>query len=155
MKKITTIKPIKDIKRYWHFIDLEGQTLGRISTKIAKLLTGKDKVQFCYHHDWGDYVIAVNSNKIKTTGKKLKDKIYYRHSGYAGNLKEIQLKDLMKKDSRKVIYASVYGMVAKNKLRKPRMRRLKIFKTADHPYQGKLKGLSPKRHPELAEGSQK
>ncbi|MBU1130254.1 50S ribosomal protein L13 [Patescibacteria group bacterium] len=141
----TTIKPIKEIKRYWHFIDLKGQTLGRISTEIAKLLTGKDKVQFSYNHDWGDYVVAVNSDKIHVTGKKLKDKIYYRHSGYAGNLKELSLKILMKKDSRKVIYASIYGMIAKNKLRKARMRRLKIFKTADHPYQDKVKGLSPQK----------
>jgi len=149
MKNKTTIKSVNNIKRYWHLIDLNGQTLGRVATKIAKLLTGKDKPQFTYNHDWGDYVITINADKIKVTGKKPKDKIYYRHSGYAGNLKEINLKSLIEKDSRKVIYASVYSMIAKNKLRKSKMRRLKIFKGNNHPYQEKIKGLSASDDKEL------
>ncbi|RLC35491.1 50S ribosomal protein L13 [Candidatus Shapirobacteria bacterium] len=145
MKSKTTNKPISEVKRYWHLIDLEGQTLGRVATAIAKILVGKDKPNFSYNQDWGDYVVAINSDKIRVTGKKLRDKIYYRHSGYAGNLKEIPLKVLMEKDSRKVIYAAVYGMVAKNKLRKARMRRLKIFKNTEHKYRDKIKGLFPKQ----------
>lgn len=121
-------------KPQWHVIDLKGQTLGRISTKIAKLLMGKDKPTFTPNIDDGDYVIALNSEGLKFTGTKVLNKMYYRHSGYGGGFKELNLEGLMKKDSRKVIEASVRGMLPKNKLQDPRMARLKIYKNEIHPY---------------------
>ena len=139
----TTIVPIQTIDRTWHLIDLDGQILGRVATRIAGLLMGKHKVCQSLNHDCGDYVVAINSDKIKFTGKKLKQKIYYRHSGYPGNLKELKLKDLMNKDSTKVIVAAVKNMLPKNRLRNPRLKRLKIFKnvifyTINSIFHGKL-----------------
>jgi len=135
--KTTTNKNV-EINRQWHLIDLSGQTLGRVSTKIASLLVGKFKNTFSYHIDNGDYVVVINSDKIKVTGKKLKQKIYYHYTGFAGNLKEISLGELLAKDSRKVIRNSVYGMIPKNKLRDLRIKRLKIFMGSEHPYTDKF-----------------
>ena len=131
--------PILKIDRAWHLIDLEGQTLGRVATKIAVLLMGKLKVCQNLNHDWGDYVVAINSDKIKVTGNKLKQKIYYHHSGYPGNLKELSLKSLLEKDSTKVLELAVKNMLPKNKLRRSRLSRLKIFKDEKHNFSAQLK----------------
>lgn len=139
MKAKTTITKGNIIDRKWHLIDLEGKTLGRISVELAKILMGKDKLDYSPNRDAGDYIVAINSQKIIVTGKKLKEKIYYHHTGYAGHLKEISLGQLMEKDSRKVIYHSVMGMLPKNKLRDRRLTRLKIFIGIDHPYNDKIK----------------
>jgi large subunit ribosomal protein L13 len=140
--KTTTLKPT-DLKRNWHLIDLDGQILGRVSTEIAKLLMGKGKTLTGAHLDNGDYVVAINSDKIKVTGKKLTDKIYYSHSGFPGGLKEISLQQLMAKDSRKVIEKAVKGMLPKNKHQQDRQRRLKIYADDKHPYAEQL-GLNKK-----------
>ena len=140
--KTTTLKPT-DLKRNWHLIDLDGQILGRVSTEIAKLLMGKGKSLTGAHLDNGDYVVAINSDKIKVTGKKLSDKIYYSHSGFPGGLKDITLQELLTKDSRKVIEKSVKGMLPKNKHQQDRQRRLKIFADDKHPYSQEL-GLNKK-----------
>lgn len=129
----------KDITRNWHLIDLKGQILGRASTEISGLLMGKAKVNQSDNLDGGDYVVAINSDEIKVTGKKLTDKKYYRHSGYPGGLKEATLGEKMAKDSRKVIELAVKGMLPKNKFQDPRLRRLKVFKNATHPYQSQIK----------------
>ncbi len=134
----TTVLKGKDIKRTWHFIDAKGQTLGRLCSQIAQLLIGKSKVTFSYHRDDGDYVVVTNAADIVTTGRKLKQKIYYRHTPWAGHLKELTLGEMMRKDPRKVIEHGVYGMIPKNKLRDPRMTRLKIFVGDQHPYSDKL-----------------
>lgn len=133
-----TLKTI-DIQRQWHLIDLNGQTLGRIASRIAQLLMGKGKVLSGRHLDNGDYVVAVNAAKVAVTGKKLSDKIYYSHSGYPGNLKELTLSQLMAKDPRKVIEKAVKGMLPKDKHQKNRLRRLKVFVGTDHPYATELK----------------
>ena len=125
---------VNNPNRKWHLIDLSGQTLGRISTRIAGLLIGKDKPTFSPNLDDGDFVVVINSDEIKVTGKKLTDKSYYRHSGYPGGLREITLGEQIKKDSRRVIEIAVKGMLPKNKLQDPRLRRLKVFKNAVHPY---------------------
>ena len=138
-KNTTTIMPILKIDRAWHLIDLEGQTLGRVATKIAVLLMGKLKVNQNLNHDWGDYVVAINSDKIKVTGNKLKQKIYYHHSGYPGNLKELSLKSLLEKDSTIVLKMAVKNMLPKNKLRQVRLSRLKIFKDEKHNFSAQLK----------------
>jgi len=127
-----------DIKRQWHVVDVSDQILGRISTEIALLLTGKNKSYFTAHLDCGDYVVVTNADKIRITGTKMESKVYYHHSGYPGALKSATLKEKMEKDPRKVIEAAVKGMLPKNKLRDKRMRRLKVFTNATHPYNDKL-----------------
>ena len=139
MKAKTTVTKGNSFERSWHLVDLQDQTLGRICVKLANLLMGKNKVDFSHNRDAGDYVVAINSNGIHVTGSKLTDKIYYHHTGYAGNLKELSLGQLMKSDSRKVIYHGVMGMLPKNKLRDRRMSRLKIFVDGNHSYNDKIK----------------
>lgn len=140
--KTTTLKPT-DVKRKWHLIDLNGQILGRISVKIASLLMGKGKSLTGAHLDNGDYVVAINSDKIKVTGKKLTDKKYYSHSGFPGGLKMLTLDQLLAKDSRKVIEKAVKGMLPKDKHQQDRQRRLKIYVDDKHPYATEL-GLNKK-----------
>ena len=135
----TTVLKGNKVDRSWHLIDLSNQTLGRICTQIASFLMGKDKTTFSYHRDDGDYVVAVNAENIKVTGKKLKEKLYYHHTHWSGGLKELTLAEMLKKDPRKVISHGVYGMLPKNKLRDIRMTRLKVFVGADHPYTDKIK----------------
>ena len=135
---------IKDIKRSWHLVDLSGQVLGRAASKIAQILQGKHKVYYTPHLDCGDFVVAVNSDKIKVTGKKLKEKTYFRHSGYPGGLKAVTLEQQMAKDSRKIIEWAVKNMLPKNKLRQPRLRRLKVFAGDNHPYKDKFKQADKK-----------
>lgn len=134
----TTVLKGNQVERSWHLIDLKDQTLGRICTQIASILMGKDKPTFSYHRDDGDYVVAINAADIQTTGKKLKQKIYYHHTAWTGHLKELKLSELMAKDPRKVISHGVYGMLPKNKLRDVRMTRLKVFVGPDHKYADKF-----------------
>ena len=138
MKTKTTVLKGSNPKREWVFIDLSGKTLGRAATEIATILMGKNKSTFSYHRDDGDYVVAINAKDIVVTGKKLKQKIYYHHTAFAGHLKEMSLKELMVKDPRQVIEFAVYGMLPKNHLRPLRMRRLKISANAEHKYTDKL-----------------
>ena len=134
----TTVVKGNQVQRSWHLIDLQDQTLGRVCTQIAQILIGKDKPAFSYHRDDGDYVVAVNADKIQVTGSKLKEKIYRHHTHWSGGLKELTLAEMMKKDARQVIIRGVYGMIPKNKLRDIRITRLKVFVGADHPYADKL-----------------
>ncbi|MBI3954702.1 50S ribosomal protein L13 [Candidatus Collierbacteria bacterium] len=133
------------LTRNWHLIDLDGQVLGRVSTRIASLLIGKGKPNFAPHLDQGDYVVAINADKIRVTGKKATDKIYYSHSGYPGGLKSLTFTELLAKDPRKVIERAVKGMLPKNKLQTPRLRRLKVFKNDNHPYAAHLKSQSEQK----------
>ena len=109
-------------------IDATNKVLGRLASKIAILLQGKHKPNFVPYLNTGDKVIVTNTDKIKITGKKLKKKVYYRHSGYPGGLKKITLEELMKRDSREVLKKAVWGMLPKNKLRKQRIKNLKLYK---------------------------
>jgi large subunit ribosomal protein L13 len=136
MKTYSTKK--KDIGRSWHLIDLKGRVLGRAASKIAQILQGKDKVYYTSHLDCGDWVVAVNAKKIKVTGRKKSQKLYYRHSGYPGGFKQRTFAQLMDKDPRKVIELAVKNMLPKNKLRTQRLRRLKVFAGEDHVYEDKL-----------------
>lgn len=135
----TYITKQKDIKRQWHLIDVGGKILGRQATKITHLLMGKNKVYYTPHLDCGDYVVVINAGKVRVTGKKLKQKIYYHHSGYPGGLKEISFEQQLKKDSRKIIQWAVKNMLPKNKLRKKRLARLKVFASEEHEYGDKFK----------------
>ena len=134
----TTVTKGNQIKRSWHLIDLTDKTIGRICTEIAQILMGKSNPAFSYHRDDGDYVVAINSDKIHATGKKLKDKLYRHHTHWSGGLKELTLAEMLQKDSRQVIIRGVYGMLPKNKLRDRRITRLKVFVGAEHPYADKL-----------------
>jgi len=138
MKTKTTVLKGSNPVRSWVLIDLSGKTLGRAATEIASILMGKNKVTFSYHRDDGDYVVAINAKDIVVTGKKLKQKIYYHHTAFAGHLKEMSLKELMVKDPRQVIEFAVHGMIPKNHLRPLRMRRLKISAGAEHKYAEKF-----------------
>ncbi len=125
-------------KNDWQLIDAQNQPLGRLSTKVATILMGKNKPNYTPHIIGGDKVIVINAAKIKITGKKLTDKIYYRHSGYPGGIKSISLKDQMEKDPTKVIARSVGGMLPKNKLAAKMLANLKIYTDNHHPHQAQI-----------------
>jgi large subunit ribosomal protein L13 len=124
----------KKIERKYHLFDASGKILGRLSTEIALILRGKNKVDFTPNVDGGDFVVVINSDKIAVTGKKMDDKIYHRFSGYPGGITSVKLKEQMVKDSRKVITHSIYNMLAKNKLRIPMMTRLLVYKDEKHAH---------------------
>ncbi len=125
----------EDLEKKWWLIDAEDKTLGRLSTLVARILTGKNKPIYCTHIDVGDRVIIVNAEKIKLTGNKLDDKKYYRHSGYPGGIREVTCGELLKKYPERVIEYAVSGMLPKNKLRKPRMKKLRIYSGPSHPHE--------------------
>ena len=133
MKTITPTQ-LKGDERKWYIIDAKEQTLGRLATKIAVILKGKNKASFAPHLDNGDYVIVTNCDKFSVTGKKLSDKIYYSHTGYLGCLKEISLENLLEKKPLRALELAVYGMLPKNKLRKDMLSRLKLFTWDEHTY---------------------
>ena len=123
------------VERKWHLIDAEGQTLGRLATEIARLLRGKNKPQYTPHVDTGDFVVVVNAEKIAVTGKKLDDKIYYRHSGYAGGLRSRPLRDELARRPTEVLRRAVKGMLPRNRLARAQMRKLKIYAGPEHPHE--------------------
>ena len=123
-----------DIQREWHIVDVKDQILGRVATKIASLLIGKEKVNIVPNVDCGDYVIVINSDLVKLSRGKESKKIYYKHTGYPGGLNEIVFKDQIKKDSTRVIQLAVKNMIPKNKLRDERMNRLFIYKGDEHKH---------------------
>ncbi|MDZ7785670.1 MAG: 50S ribosomal protein L13 [Candidatus Saccharibacteria bacterium] len=132
--KTYSAKPA-DVTRDWYVIDASEAPLGRVATRVAKLLTGKGKPQFTHHVDCGDYVVIVNAQNIMATGKKSDQKVYYRHSGYPGNLKERTLSQKMDKDPATVITQAVRGMIPANKLRDGRLARLKVYSGETHEHE--------------------
>ncbi|MCA9809303.1 MAG: 50S ribosomal protein L13 [Thermodesulfobacteriota bacterium] len=124
----------EDFEKKWYIIDGEGKTVGRISTKIAMILRGKDKPQFTPHADIGDFVIVVNADKVKFTGKKWEQKKYYWHTGYPGGIKSITADDLMKKKPGEIIRKAVWGMLPKNKMQDKLISRLKVYAGNEHPH---------------------
>jgi len=128
----------QDVVKNWVIIDATDKTLGRLSSVVASILMGKNKPTFTSHIDMGDRVIVVNADKIKVTGNKLEDKKYYRHSGYPGGIREITCGDLLKKRPEEIIKFAVFGMLPKNKLRKVRMNKLKIYRGSSHPHKAQM-----------------
>lgn len=124
-----------DIKREWYVVDAQGKTLGRLASEIAKILLGKNKPVYVPHLDCGDYVIVVNAEKVRVTGKKLDQKFYYRHSGYPGGLKSINLRDQLQKHPTRVLEAAVRGMLPKNRLGRAMIKKLKVYAGDSHPHQ--------------------
>ncbi len=124
----------EDVQREWYLVDATGKTLGRLASEIAKILMGKHKPTYTPHVDGGDFVVVVNAEKIHATGKKLNQKIYYRHTGYPGGLKQATLREMLEKKPEEVIRLAVRGMLPKNKLRDRRMKRLKVYAGPEHPH---------------------
>jgi large subunit ribosomal protein L13 len=129
---------ISDIEREWHVIDASDEVLGRLSTRIANLLMGKHKPLFCRNLDVGDFVVVINADKIRVTGNKIKQKMYYRHSGYPGGLKTVSLERMMQTHPTRVIEHAVKGMLPRNKLNARMMKRLKVYTGDTHPHQGQV-----------------
>ena len=123
------------IERKWYVIDAAGQTLGRLSSEVAKILRGKNKPVFTPHEDTGDYVIIVNAEKIKVTGKKLDQKIYYNHSDYVGGMRETDLKTMIAKKPEKVIELAVKGMLPKGPLGRSMIKKLFVYAGPEHKHQ--------------------
>jgi large subunit ribosomal protein L13 len=122
------------IERKWYVVDATGHTLGRLSSEIAAVLRGKNKPTFTPHIDTGDYVIVVNADKIKVTGKKMGQKIYYNHSDYPGGMRETTLAEMMAKDSTEVIRLAVKGMLPKGPLGRSMITKLHVFSGAEHTH---------------------
>ena len=120
----------------WYVIDATGHNLGRLATLAATYVMGKHKVQFSPHLDCGDNVVIINAAKVNVTGNKLEDKMYYRHSGYPGGIKETNLAVLLERNPAQVIEHAVAGMLPKNRLQDDRMRRLKVYAGSEHPHAG-------------------
>jgi large subunit ribosomal protein L13 len=125
----------KDIQKRWHLIDAEGQVLGRLATRAARLITGKDKPIYTPFIDTGDHVIIINAGKVKLTGKKLTDKMYRHHTGYPGGLRETAAGVLMSKDPGRVVREAVFGMLPKSKLGHAMRKKLKVYQGPQHPHQ--------------------
>jgi large subunit ribosomal protein L13 len=124
----------EDVKRSWFIVDADGKVLGRLATKIAQKLRGKDKKDFTPHVDGGDFVICINAGRVRVTGKKRRQKIYYHHSGYIGGMKEETFERLVNRQPEKIIRLAVRGMLPDNKLRARMLRRLKVYRGSEHPH---------------------
>ncbi len=137
MKTFTASTPStrpQDVQHDWFVIDAENKTLGRLATEVARRLRGKHKPEYTPHVDTGDYIVVVNAEKVAVTGNKLADKMYHRHTGYIGNLKSINLQDLLAKHPERVIEIAVKGMLPKNSLGRAMYRKLKVYAGAEHPH---------------------
>ncbi|MCA9345906.1 50S ribosomal protein L13 [Candidatus Saccharibacteria bacterium] len=132
--KTYSAKP-SDVTRKWYIVDASQATLGRVSTEIAQLLTGKKKPMFTSHIDCGDYVIVINTDSIKVTGNKETDKVYYRHTGFPGGIKSRTLAEQRNIDSTQILEKAVRGMLPVNKLRDARLKRLKIYAGSEHGHE--------------------
>jgi large subunit ribosomal protein L13 len=131
----TFIPKKDDIDQKWWLIDAEGRVLGRLATEVADLIRGKKKPQFTSHLDTGDFVVVVNAEKVKVTGRKLEQKKYYSHSLYPGGIKEESLKDLLARKPEEVIKKAVWGMVPKGKLGRALYKKLKVYRGPSHPHE--------------------
>ncbi|PWH16365.1 MAG: 50S ribosomal protein L13 [Ardenticatenia bacterium] len=125
----------QEIQREWFVVDAQGQTLGRLATQVATILRGKHKPFYTPHVDCGDFVIVVNAEKVRVTGKKLDQKIYYRHSGYPGGLKQVSLRRQLEIHPERVVEAAVRGMLPKNRLGRKLFKKLKVYAGPTHPHQ--------------------
>lgn len=128
----------KEVIKEWHLLDAEGEVLGRLCTKIATYLTGKHKATYSTHMDMGDFVVVINAEKVEVTGKKGNQKVYRTHSGYPGGFKERSYRQVMDVHPERIIEHAVLGMLPNNRLRDPRMLRLKVVVGDKNPYEKQL-----------------
>jgi len=133
MKTYTARK--QDIERKWYLVDAEGKVLGRLASRVASILRGKHKPIYTPHLDTGDYVIVINASKVRLTGKKPKQKFYYRYSGYPGGLKSVRYDKLLKERPTRIIEAAVRGMLPHNKLGRAMLKKLRVCAGSEHRYQ--------------------
>jgi large subunit ribosomal protein L13 len=133
-----------DIQAEWWIVDATGQNLGRLASRIAQILRGKHKPYFDPSQDCGDYVIVINAEKVAVHPRRLDQKIYYRHSGYLGGLKEIPLRRMLQTHPRRVIQRAVWGMLPKNRLGRRMLKKLKVYAGPDHPHQAQQPKLLPR-----------
>lgn len=124
----------EEVEKKWYLLDAQGQTVGRIATKIATILRGKNKPYFTPHADNGDFVVVVNADKVRFTGKKLNQKKYYWHTGYPGGIKSISADKLLENEPGEVLKKAVWGMLPKNKWQKKLIQRLKVYGSNEHPH---------------------
>lgn len=125
----------EELEHNWYLVNAEGKILGRLATELANILRGKNKPTFTPHLDTGDFVVVINAEKVVLTGKKMKDKIYYRHTGYPGGIKEVSAEKLLAKRPTEMIRMAVKGMVPKNSLGRQMLRKLKIYAGPNHPHE--------------------
>jgi large subunit ribosomal protein L13 len=133
MKTVST-KPA-DVTRDWFVVDAEGKTLGRMATEIARLLRGKHKPEYTPHVDTGDYIIVVNAEKVRVTGNKARDKMYYRHTGYPGGLRSMSFEKMIDHAPERVVEFAVKGMLPKGPLGRAMYSKLKVYAGTEHPHQ--------------------
>jgi large subunit ribosomal protein L13 len=124
----------EEVDHKWYLVNAEGKVLGRLSTELVKILKGKNKPTYTPHMDTGDFVVVVNAGKVTLTGKKMKDKIYYHHTGYPGGIKEMNAEKLLAKKPTEMIRMAVKGMLPKNSLGRQMLRKLKIYAGPNHPH---------------------
>src|SRR5436309_3624683 len=134
MQKTWNAKP-GEVERRWYLVDAEGKTLGRLASEIAETLRGKGKPQYTPHVDTGDFVVVVNADKVAVTGKKLDDKIYYRHSGYPGGLRQRTLREELERRPTEVLRKAVRGMLPRNRLARRQLTKLQIYTGPEHPHE--------------------
>jgi len=134
MQKTWNAKP-GEVQQRWYVVDADGRTLGRLATQIADVLRGKTKPEYTPHVDTGDFVVVVNAEKIHVTGKKLDDKIYYRHSGYPGGLKQRTLREQLDRRPTEVLRMAVKGMLPRNRLARKQLTKLKVYAGPQHPHE--------------------
>jgi len=132
----THIPTVTEVERTWWLVDAEGQTLGRLASRVAQLLRGKHQAAFTPHLDLGDHVVVVNARKVAVTGSKLEQKMYYRHSGYPGGLREENLARVLERDPERVLREAVRGMLPRNRLGRRLLKKLKVYGGPDHPHHG-------------------
>ena len=125
----------EEVEHKWYLVNAEGKVLGRLSTELVKILKGKNKPTYTPHMDTGDFVVVVNAGKVTLTGKKMKDKIYYHHTGYPGGIKEMNAEKLLAKKPTEMIRMAVKGMLPKNSLGRQMLRKLKIYAGPSHPHE--------------------
>ena len=133
-QKTFVLKPVEAEKK-WYLVDAEGKTVGRLATQIADILRGKNNPKFTPHTDSGDFVVVVNAEKVVFTGNKLDEKVYYRHSGYVGGLKERTAKEQLQRQPTKVLMSAVKGMLPKNSLGRKQLTKLKVFAGTEHAHE--------------------
>lgn len=131
--KTLSVRP-QDVEHDWYVVDAENQTLGRLAAAVARRLRGKHKASYTPHVDTGDYIVVVNADKVRVTGKKRTDKIYYRYSGYPGGIKAARFEEMIAKHPERVIEKAVKGMLPRNPLGRAVFRKLKVYAGSEHPH---------------------
>jgi large subunit ribosomal protein L13 len=135
----TYVTKLSEIEREWHLVDANNEILGRLATRIARLLMGKHKPTYSPNLDTGDYVVVINAEKVRVTGDKEKQKLYYRHSGYPGGFKSVSYEKMMQTHPTRIIEHAVKGMIPHNRLGRAMLKKLKVYTGDSHPYSAKIK----------------